>query len=138
MNGVVLVTGGSCFIGSWVVRELMLRGSRPVVVDTLPAGARWQSVLGERASEVVSAAASLLDRDSLRALIEEQQVTHIIHLAALLTPACQQDPWLGCQVNVLGSTTVFDAARCSGLVRAISMQVLMLSMARRRPRATPR
>ena len=120
MNSVVLVTGGSGFIGTWVLRELLSRGVRPVVVDTQPAPARWRRVLGERASEVMSATASLLDRDSLRALIDEQQVTHIIHLAALLTPACQQDPWLGCQINVLGSTAVFDAARCSGRVRAMS------------------
>ena len=120
MNSVVLVTGGSGFIGTWVLRELLSRGARPVVVDTHPAPDRWQRVLGERAEEIELAAASLLDRDRLRALIDEQQVTHIIHLAALLTPACQQDPWLGCQVNVLGSTAVFDAARCSNRVRAIS------------------
>ena len=120
MNSVVLVTGGSGFIGTWVLRELLSRGARPIVVDTQPAPARWLRVLGDRASEVMSASVSLLDRDRLRALIDDEHVTHIIHLAALLTPACQQDPWLGCQVNVLGSTAVFDAARCSGRVRAIA------------------
>ena len=120
MSNVVLVTGGSGFIGTWVLRELLLRGARPIVVDTQPAPARWQRVLGDRATEVVLAEASLLDREGLRDLMDELQVTHVIHLAALLTPACQQAPWLGCQVNVLGSTTVFDAARCSQRVRAVS------------------
>jgi UDP-glucose 4-epimerase len=52
--------------------------------------------------------------------METEQVTHVIHLAALLTPACQHDPFIGCQVNVLGSTAVFDAARRSGRVQAIA------------------
>ncbi len=120
MGNVVLVTGGSGFIGTWVLRELLACGAQPIVVDSQPAPQRWQRVLGERASEVARAEASLTDRDSLLAAIEQHHVTHVIHLAALLTPACQDDPWLGCQVNVLGSTAVFDAARRSGRVRSVS------------------
>lgn len=120
MNRVVLVTGGCGFIGSWVLRELLNSGDRAVVVDSHPAPQRWQRVIGPRSSEIVTAEASLTDRDSLQAAIEQYDVTHIIHLAALLTPNCQQDPWLGCQINVLGSTSVFDAARRSNRVKAIS------------------
>jgi len=53
-------------------------------------------------------------------VLDEHNVTHVIHLAAVLTPQCQQDPWRGCQVNVLGSTSVFEAARRSGRVKSIS------------------
>jgi nucleoside-diphosphate-sugar epimerase len=77
-------------------------------------------VLGGRAAEVVSIEASLLDRDRLKSVIEQHGVTQVIHLAAMLTPECQRDPWLGCQVNVLGSTALFDAARQSGRVRSLS------------------
>lgn len=120
MTDVVLVTGGCGFIGTWVLRDVMLHRARPIVIDTVPTPPRWQNVLGSDAEKVVRVEASLLDRDGLQAVIEEHQVTHIIHLAALLTPACQENPWLGCQVNVLGSTTVFDAARRSGRVRSVS------------------
>lgn len=120
MRNVVLVTGGSGFIGSWVLRELLLRGHRAVVVDVQPAFERWQRIIGESARDIIWADAALTDRDSLRAVIEKHDVTHLIHLAALLTPQCQQDPWRGCQVNVLGSTSVFDAARSSGRVKAVS------------------
>jgi nucleoside-diphosphate-sugar epimerase len=120
MSETVLVTGGSGFIGTWVLRELLARNAKPVVVDVQPAPQRWQRVLGRRAAEVVSIEASLLDRDRLQEAIEQFGVTQLIHLAALLTPECQKDPWLGCQVNVLGSTALFEAARRSGRVHSLS------------------
>lgn len=120
MSDTVLVTGGSGFIGTWVLRELLARNAKPVVVDLQPAPTRWQRVLGGRAAEVVSIEGSLLDRDRLQNIIEQHGVTHVIHLAAMLTPECQKDPWLGCQVNVLGSTALFEAARRSGRVRSLS------------------
>ncbi|MCC7264010.1 MAG: NAD-dependent epimerase/dehydratase [Candidatus Latescibacteria bacterium] len=120
MTPTVLVTGGSGFVGTWVLRELLARQATPVVVDLQPGGARWQRVLGEAAAQVRYENASLLDPAQLQEVIERHQVTHLIHLAALLTPACQQDPWLGCQVNVLGSTAVFEAARRSGRIKAIA------------------
>lgn len=116
----VLVTGGSGFIGTWVLHELLAREAIPVVVDQQPNPQRWQRVLGEQSKRVHWSNASLLDPDGLLATIQQHGVTHIIHLAALLTPACQQDPWLGCQVNVMGSTAVFEAARRSHRVQAIS------------------
>lgn len=116
----VLVTGGCGFIGTWVLHELLKRDVTPVVVDNQPAPARWQRVLGKDLARVERADASLQDPAALQTAIERHQVTHLIHLAALLTPACQQDPWLGCQVNILGSTAVFEAARRSGQIRAIS------------------
>lgn len=116
----VLVTGGSGFIGTWVVRELLERGARVVVLDSQSAPARWERVLRGRAAEVVRTDALLTDRDAIQTAIERHAVTHVIHLAALLTPACQSDPFLGCQINVLGSTSVLDAARASGRVQAVS------------------
>lgn len=120
MGDAVLVTGGSGFIGTWVLGELLARGDQPVVVDTQPAPARWQRVLGSGAGRVAQADVSLLDRDGLQKVIEDRGVARVIHLAALLTPACQEDPWRGCQVNVLGSAALFDAARRSGRVKGIS------------------
>jgi len=120
MSAVVLVTGGGGFIGAWVLREVLRRGAKAVAVDVRPGGERWNRVLGDRVGEVACEQSSLTDLDALLAIFERRAVTHIVHLAALLTPACQQDPWLGCQVNVLGSVAVFEAARRSGRARSIS------------------
>ncbi|MBY0230396.1 MAG: Ldh family oxidoreductase, partial [Gemmataceae bacterium] len=115
---VVLVTGAGGFIGTWVLRELLRCGARPVALDAHRAPERWRRVLGTQ--DISWADATLTDRDALEEAIRRHGVTHVIHLAALLTPDCQRDPFLGCQVNVLGSAAVFDAARRSGSVRAVS------------------
>jgi len=41
----------------------------------------------------------------------------IIHLAALLTPACKADPILGAKVNLIGTLNVFEAAKANGIAR---------------------
>jgi UDP-glucose 4-epimerase len=56
---------------------------------------------------------SLLDRELLARVFAEYQVTHVIHLAALLTPACQSDPWEGCRVNILGTVALLEQIRLS-------------------------
>jgi nucleoside-diphosphate-sugar epimerase len=121
MSESVLVTGGGGFIGTWVLRELSSRGLRPVVFDVQKSDERWQRVLGDGAAKVAFVAGSLLDRKLLQQTADEQRVSHIIHLAALLTPDCQQDPFAGCEVNVLGSVALFELARaCAGQIKGIS------------------
>lgn len=110
-DAVVLVTGGTGFIGTWVLRECLRRSVRTIAFDVRPNDARWQRILGESARNVTFAAGSLVDRDRVLAVCDEHHVTHLVHLAALLTPACQDDPWTGCEVNVLGSLSVLEVAR---------------------------
>jgi nucleoside-diphosphate-sugar epimerase len=114
MTGRVLVTGGGGFIGGWVVRELLERELKPVVLDARPVDERWKRVVGKGADTVRVVTGSLLDRKLLSRLSEEWQIWRIIHLAALLTPDCQRDPFQGCEVNVLGSVAIFELARSSG------------------------
>ena len=107
----VLVTGGGGFIGTWVVRELLERGLRVVVLDAGERPARWERVIGAESGSVPLVQGSVLDRALLGRVFDEHQVTNVIHLAALLTPACQADPWEGCRVNVLGAVALFEQIR---------------------------
>jgi len=107
----VLVTGGCGFIGTWVVRELLERGLRVVVLDAGERPARWERVIGAESGSVPLVQGSLLDRALLGRVFDEHQITNVIHLAALLTPACQADPWEGCRVNVLGTVALFEQVR---------------------------
>ena len=110
----VLVTGGGGFVGAWVLRELLARGLSPILLDLQDNTHRWSRVLGSTTENFTYVRGDLADRQGLRRVFDEHEITHVIHLGALLTPACQQDPWLGCQVNVLGSVTVFDQVRAAG------------------------
>lgn len=126
MGESVLVTGGSGFVGTWVLRSLMNRGISAVALDAFENAQRWQRLLGPRASEIPFVRGSLLDRDLLSRIFTEHGVTHVIHLAALLTPACQEDPYAGCEVNVLGSVALFEQAvksKIKGLSYASSLAV---------------
>jgi nucleoside-diphosphate-sugar epimerase len=111
----VLVTGGCGFIGTWVVRELLGRGLRVVVLDAGERPPRWERVIGAASASVPFVQGSLLDRALLGRVFDEHQVTNVIHLAALLTPACQADPWEGCRVNVLGTVALFEQIRASAI-----------------------
>lgn len=126
MSVTVLVTGGSGFIGTWVLRAMLDRGVQAVAFDAEENPTRWQRLLGVRASEIPFVCGSLLDRPLLARIFEEHRITHVIHLAALLTPQCQDDPYLGCEVNVLGSVALFEQARRSrvqGLSYASSLAI---------------
>lgn len=117
----VLVTGGAGFIGTWVLRELGARGLRSVAFDLCKNDDRWQCLLGDAGENVRFVEGSLLDRELLRRTAATQDVTHIIHLAALLTPDCQRDPFAGCEANVLASVALFELARLlKGQIRGFS------------------
>lgn len=118
---VFLVTGGCGFIGTWVIRELLRRDIGVVVIDAGDRPARWQRIIGNQAARIPLIRGSLLDRPLLARVLADHSVTHVIHLAALLTPPCQTDPWEGCRVNVLGSVALFEALRrCALPIRGFS------------------
>ena len=105
-NRCALVTGGAGFIGSHVVDALLASGWRVVVVDDLSAGDA-KRVAAEATLEVVD----ITDRGALDAVIDEAQPSAIFHLAAQASVTRSvADPERDCEVNVLGTLNVLDAA----------------------------
>lgn len=115
MTSTVLVTGGSGFIGTWVLKELLADGCRVVVYDRNDGGTRWQQLLGEDAARIEFVAGDILDKEALAAVFARYPaISNVIHLAAWLTPPCQQDPYRGCEINVLGTMRLFEQIRALG------------------------
>lgn len=108
----VLITGGTGFIGAWVIRHLAARcmirvldvSARRDIVDLVTSG---------RVQGIEWVVGDVCDTDTVRKTAEGCDA--LIHLAGVQTPACQKDPILGARVNVIGTLNVFEAAKVHGL-----------------------
>ncbi len=117
----VLLTGGYGCIGSWIVRNLLERGDQAWIYDLKEDPRRLRLILPEeQVRQVRFLRGDVTDLANLRAAIEQQHITHIVHLAGLQVPVCRADPILGAKVNVLGTLAVFEAVRLAqGQVRRL-------------------
>ena len=107
-----LVTGAQGCIGAWVIKNLVGMGypvtafdidDRPIRVSLL--------VPPDKLRKVEFVRGDINDLSLLKELIGKKSVTHVIHLAGLMTPDCKANPPLGATVNVVGTLTVFEAVK---------------------------
>ena len=108
----VLVTGVAGFIGSNLAQRLLEEGHAVTGVDDLSQGVEEQIPGGVdfHRLDVRSPAIQPLFRDSYA----------VFHLAAKnCIPDCQRDPVAAASINIVGTVSVFEAARRAGVVRVI-------------------
>ncbi len=111
----VLVTGANGCIGSWIVKQLIDRKLDVLIYDLDPSLGRLKLLADAGAlSRVRVEKGRIEDTDRVKALVKDEGITHIVHLAAVLMPFCQQNPVVGGLVNVIGTLNVFEAARDAG------------------------
>jgi nucleoside-diphosphate-sugar epimerase len=106
------MTGGYGCIGSWVAKQLVDEGRDVWIFDLTEDTHRLDLLLDEqqRRAHVHFVAGDVSDGDAVRAAVESNGITHILHLAGLQTPTCRANPILGARVNVIGTLAVFEAA----------------------------
>ena len=110
-----LVTGGAGFIGSHLAEELVRRGDRVRVVDSLITGKR-QNLAHIPGVEFVEG--DLADIDVARRAVEG--VEFVLHQAALPSvPRSVQDPVTSNRANVDATLNVLVAARDAGVRRVV-------------------
>jgi len=116
-----LVTGATGFIGWRVVSNLLARGI-PVVALDFPgdpeAMARLRSRAGTTALTFVTANVAEF-HEVMAVLHVHGDITHVIHLAYLMSAECEANPHLAVRVNVLGMVNLFEAVLQKKLMRLI-------------------
>lgn len=102
-DNVTLVTGASGFLGHAVMKLLVQNGHRAIGLDPRP-------------SATTQVLDDLSDRETLKALLRREQVTHIIHAGGVSGPMVMADDPVGIiAINVVGSINLLRAAMETGV-----------------------
>lgn len=111
-----LVTGAQGCIGSWVVKRLIEAGHEVVTFDVNDSPARLEMIAGaDVVARVDRRIGKIEDTAAVKALVKDEKIGHIVHLAAVLMPFCAKNPVEGALINVVGTLNIFEAAREAGL-----------------------
>jgi nucleoside-diphosphate-sugar epimerase len=117
----ILVTGGSGLIGWRVTEQLVRAGHEVVVFDLKPAMANLDLIEGR--FEVV--AGDVCDTSLLLRTLAAHDVTHIIHLAAMIGAPSALHPGRCFEVNTVATARLFDAALATGVSRVVWASSIM-------------
>jgi len=115
----VMVTGGSGFIGAWIVKGFLEAGIGVTVLDLKDDRRIGRLLIGDRIDEAEWITGDISSIGAV--LAASRNCDQIVHLAALLTPDCAADPIRGVNVNVSGTLNIFEAARRHGMKQVLYM-----------------
>lgn len=118
----ILVTGGSGFIGSHTVVELLEAGRDVVVIDNLSNSSpvalkRVEEITGKH---VVFYQADIRDREALEKVFAKETIESCIHFAGLKAVGeSVEKPWEYYDNNITGTLTLVDVMRKHGVKNII-------------------
>ncbi len=108
-NDTILITGACGQIGSELSQALAQHyGNNNVIITDIRKPDNFQTDLAFEALNV-------LDGGRLVELVQKHKITHIYHLAAVLSASGEQDPLFAWQINMEGMLNVMQVARERGI-----------------------
>jgi len=113
----VLLTGANGFIGSWVAKRLLARGVPLRIFATKADRGPLTAIAGEAAAMAAWFVGDVSRREDMENAARGCDA--IIHIAAMLGPACAADPRRCLAVNLGGTLNVFEVAKQQGIRRVI-------------------
>ena len=123
-NQTVMITGGSGFIGVYLMKALLEDGDRVVNYDLAPPSPVLQNFLDEavQGDNLVYQRASILDLPDLIKVTREEKIDKIVHMAAFFDPAeSNRRPYFTYQANVMGTINVLETARLMEMQRVVNI-----------------
>lgn len=116
----VLVTGGTGFIGTYVVRALVEQGREVAVLDVRGFSPEGRFLLGERAGAVRLEEGSIDDWSRVLDVVKRLRPRQIVHLATITNPVFLfRNPMPGFRVNLEGTLNVLEAVRLFEVERLV-------------------
>lgn len=110
-----LITGGTGVNGAATARLLVSQGQRPVLLDNRVD----PSLIADIADDVDVVTGDILDGAALRELTAALEITHIVHMAALMPGPAEANPAVAISIGVDGTLNVLEAARACNIQRVV-------------------
>lgn len=130
----VLITGGYGCIGSETAKWLIRNTDAAIVIASRQVNdERTKRVFHDvDCSKLKSVQLDVTNQARIQQLLEDHEVTHVVHLAAMQTPDCNAHRDLGLQINLAGTQNLVEAMKASG--RAYQRYIFASSIAVYGPR----
>lgn len=107
-----LVTGAMGCVGAWAIKRLLDEGLQVSAYDLSNDRYRLETIMDDDAIASVNfIPGDITDLDAFSTAVTDNDITHILHLAAMQVPLVRADPVLGARVNIVGTTVVFETAK---------------------------
>ncbi len=115
-----LVTGGTGYIGSYIVRDLLKAGKQVVCFQRSGVTDVARETLGEEGiAKIKIAQGDVSDPLQLFDVIRKNDVEVVVHTSYSIPPACEDNPAMGLKVNCGGMNNVLEAARMFKLRKVV-------------------
>ncbi len=107
-----LVTGALGCVGAWTIKTLVDDGEEVAGFDLGDDAHRLELIMApEQLAQVALERGDVTELAAVERVLDEHEITRVVHLAALQVPFCRADPVVGAQVNVVGTVNVFEAVK---------------------------